>query len=245
MYLDFSRLFQHSSKDLLGGGTVRIPADEKEWPEEWTTVHYKEYPRFPTIPLEDAPPAADFFDLVRRRTSRRDFSRTPADKRALSTLLKYSCGITQEFGDRNPRRAHPSGGARFPLEVYPVVFSGSNGLPQGLYHYNVRKHGLDVLWQRSFSEEDIGQLFTYEWVRDASFALVITAVFGRTQVKYGERGYRYILLEAGHIGQNLYLASGALGLKCCALGGTFDNELEKLIDIDGNTESVVYALALG
>jgi SagB-type dehydrogenase family enzyme len=73
----------------------------------------------------------------------------------------------------------------------------------------------------------------------------MTDVFWRNQNKYGERGYRYILLEAGHIGQNIYLVSEALGLKCCALGGTRDENLEELVDIDGVTESVVYALAVG
>ena len=63
--------------------------------------------------------------------------------------------------------------------------------------------------------------------------------------KYGKLGYRYILLEAGHIGQNMYLVSEALGLKCCALGGTRDENLEKLIDIDGVTEAVVYGFAVG
>ena len=73
----------------------------------------------------------------------------------------------------------------------------------------------------------------------------MTAVFSRNQMKYGERGYRYVLLEAGHIGQNMYLNAAALSLKCCALGGTIDSKLEKFLDIDGITESVVYAVAFG
>ena len=102
-----------------------------------------------------------------------------------------------------------------------------------------------MLWDREFSDEDMGQLFTYPWVKDAAIGFVMTAVFWRNRNKYGERGYRYVLHEAGHIGQNVYLVSEALGLKCCALGGTRDENLEKFIDIDGVTESVVYALALG
>ena len=73
----------------------------------------------------------------------------------------------------------------------------------------------------------------------------MTSQFERTQMKYGERGYRYILLEAGHIGQNICLVSETLGLKCCALGGTMDKNLEELLDIDGETESVVYGFAIG
>ncbi len=245
MYIDFSRLFHDSSKDLGGGGTVGIPADEKEWPEEWLTVEYKEYPRFPSLPLPDAHQKADFFELVKERSSRRTFSGEAVSAKDLSMLLKYSCGIIQNAGDHNPRRAQPSGGARYPLEVYPIVLVGGEDIPAGLYHYNVRQHALDSLWQRPFSGEDIGSMFAYEFVQRASLALVITAVFDRTQRKYGERGYRYILLEAGHIGQNIYLAAEALGLKCCAIAGVFDEQIEKLIDIDGKTESVTYVLVLG
>ncbi|OGJ54835.1 hypothetical protein A2880_02980 [Candidatus Peribacteria bacterium RIFCSPHIGHO2_01_FULL_49_38] len=73
-------------------------------------------------------------------------------------------------------------------------------------------------------------------------AVIITAVFSRTINKYGDRGYRNILIEAGHVGQNLYLVSESLGLKCTAIAGTKDEEIERFLDIDGVTESVVYAL---
>ena len=73
----------------------------------------------------------------------------------------------------------------------------------------------------------------------------MTAVFSRTQNKYGERGYRYVLLEAGHVGQNLALAAEALGLRCAPLAGTRDETIETLLDIDGVTESLVYTLVFG
>jgi SagB-type dehydrogenase family enzyme len=244
MYMDFSALFHNSSKDHSAGGTNRVPADPALWPPAWTTTHYKEYPRFKKISLPDEVPQADFFDLIRGRKSQRDFTKTPVRKSDLGAILRYSCGITGSYENGHARRAQPSGGARFPIEAYPIVFSGSEEVPAGLYHYNVRQHALEEMWQRPFSKKDIGELFIYPWAQDASWALVLTAVFSRTQDKYAERGYRYILLEAGHIGQNVYLSSQALGLKCCALG-TLDIALEKLIDIDGITESVVYGLALG
>ncbi len=259
---DFSKIFHQSSKDHSKGHPP-IPANSDEWPEEWKTTYYKAYPRLPKVKLDENPlptatasvgtavfgtvPAGrDFFELVRRRKSRRDFSRTPVTKHDLSLLLKYSCGNTGPLGEESRRRrAQPSGGARFPIEVYPIVFRPGGYLKAGLYHYNVKDHALDVLWDREFSDADVDGLFTYPWVKDAALTFVMTGIFWRTQNKYGERGYRYILHEAGHIGQNVYLVSEALGLKCCALGGTRDENLEKLIDIDGVTEAVVYALAVG
>lgn len=241
---DFSKIFHQSSKNRTKGHPV-IPMDSRDWPEEWKTTYYKTYPRLLKIDLTDNPPSADFFDLIKKRESRRDFTRTPIAKNELSLLLKYSCGNIRQLEGGQNRRAQPSGGARFPIEVYPIIFRSGEDLKSGLYHYNVKAHKLDVLWDRQFSDEDIDNLFTYPWAKGAALGIVMTSVFWRTQQKYGERGYRFVLLEAGHIGQNIYLISEALGLKCCALAGTYDENLEKLIDIDGVTESVVYALAIG
>lgn len=241
---DLSQIFHQSSKDNKRGHPP-IPDDNNKWPTEWKTTYYKSYARFPKVDLSDNPIKADFFNLIKQRRSQRDFNRGSISKDELSLLLKYSCGNTQPMGNGRYHRAQASGGARFPIEVYPIVFRGSNDLKAGLYHYDVKNHSLDTLWGREFSDEDIHGIFSYPWVKDATLGIVMTAVFWRNQNKYGERGYRYILLEAGHIGQNFYLVSEALGLKCCALGGTRDKDLEKLIDIDGISESVVYGLAIG
>ncbi|KKT17639.1 MAG: hypothetical protein UV98_C0004G0007 [Parcubacteria group bacterium GW2011_GWB1_43_6] len=243
--MDFSKIFHHSSKDRAKGHPT-ITADEKTWPKEWKTIYYKAYPRLPKIDLEDEPPQSALFSLVKKRKSNRDFTRTQITKRELSLLLKYSCGETGLLlEDGRHRRVQPSAGARYPIEIYPIVFRTGEDLRSGLYHYNVKDHNLDVLWDREFSDGDIDKFFTYSWVKDAAVALVMTAIFWRTQNKYGERGYRYILLEAGHIGQNIQLVSEALGLKYCALGGTRDEFLEPFLGIDGISESVVYALAIG
>ena len=245
MYIDFSSLFHKSSKDLTDRGRANIPKDPEMWPKEWKTVRYKSYPSVPKITLSQKKPKADFFELVEKRKSRRDFGGAPISKDTLSTLLLYSCGIVKKTGGANTVRAHPSGGGIFPLEIYPIVFSGSDEIPAGLYHYNVKEHALDTLWRRPFSKADIAELFVYDWVGDASCALILTAIFHRDQMKYGERGYRYVLLDAGYIGENVYLAAEALNLKCCGMGGTLDENLEKLIDIDGISESLVHALILG
>lgn len=242
--LDFSKLFHTSSKDH-SKLHLPIPQKDSEWPSEWHTTYYKTYPRFPKLDLPDGAPPADFFSLIRSRQSRRNFTRTPVRREELATFLKYSCGETSALSEGRSRRAQASGGARFPIEVYPIVFRTSGDLPAGLYHYNVKEHKLDVLLEQEFADEEVGNYFTYPWVKDAAIGIVMTAVFWRNQNKYGERGYRYVLIEAGHIGQNMYLASEALGLKCCALGGTRDTNVEELLDIDGETESVVYGLALG
>lgn len=239
---DFSLLFHQSSKKHRWHR-----GSEDVWPKEWKTVYYKAYPRFPQIVLPKTKLEADLATVImNRHTSRKFDSKVGLDTFTLSNLLQYSCGTTTPSGDNlKMRRAQPSGGGRYPIEVYLLVLRGGEGLPPGLYHYNVKLHTLETLWDKAFTKEELKEYFVYEWTADASVVFLMTAVFWRNQMKYGERGYRYILIEAGHIGQNLYLVAQALGLKCVALGGTRDEKVEELLDIDGVNESVVYALAIG
>ena len=243
MYIDYSGIFHASSKDLTGNGTVKIPQDTTKWPKEWSTTYYKTYPRVPKVQLLRQGASADLFEILTCRRSRRDFMRTPIDMEKISQLLLYSCGT--QNSSKEKYRTHPSGGARFPIEHYLLVFAGSKEIPSGVYHYNISEHSLDVLWERKFTSNDIAKLFVYPWAQDATCALVMTAVFWRNQMKYGERGYRYMLLEAGHIGENVYLVSEGLDMKCCAIGGSVDQRVEDLLNIDGITESVVHSFILG
>lgn len=243
---DFSVLFHQSSKSL-DKGHPSIPRDSRQWPKEWTTVYYKAYPRLPRIELPAMKPEADLFTIIKTRKTRRDFSAaSPLNLGALATLLQYSCGLTETSSNGTyMRRAQASGGGRYPVEMYPLVLRGGEGLPAGLYHYNVKQHALELLWDQHLTQDECKEYFVYDWTVNANVVFLMTAVFRRNQAKYGERGYRYILIEAGHIGQNLSLVAEALGLKCVALGGTQDEKIEVLLDIDGVHESVIYALAVG
>jgi SagB-type dehydrogenase family enzyme len=73
----------------------------------------------------------------------------------------------------------------------------------------------------------------------------LSAVFQRTRWRYRERTYRYITLEAGHIGQNLYLAAASLGLGACAVGAFLDDDLNELLGLDGRKEAVLYVISVG
>ncbi len=221
-----------------------MPATQGEWPDEWKDIYYKDYPRFARIALPDTQPQADLYATIKKRESRRSFSKASLSMEDFSTLLKYSCGIVRDRPGHIPARAHPSGGGRYPLEAYVVQVRGG-ALESGLYHYNVRDHALDVLWKRPFTSIDIATFCTYRWAQSASALLFLTATFERTQIKYSERGYRYVLLETGHVMQNVCLVAESLGIAACPIVGIRDEEIERLIDIDGVSESVLYAVALG
>ena len=242
--IDFSKLFHQSSKNILKGR--RDTAKDFVPPAEWLTTYYKTYSRYPRIRLPRlSEKSADFFDVLKNRRSQRDFSERGLTRSEISDILGYGCGLLQILlSDGRPRRSYPSAGGRYPVETYLMNMRSSDELSEGLYHYHVRRHDLELLRKKNFTAEERKNFFTDDFIKTAGAVLLFTAVFWRNQDKYGERGYRYILFEAGHIGQNIYLLSSALGLKCCVVG-THDKEVESALDIDGIGESFLYAIALG
>jgi SagB-type dehydrogenase family enzyme len=79
----------------------------------------------------------------------------------------------------------------------------------------------------------------------ASVCFILSAIFQRTRWKYHERTYRYVLMEAGHLGQNLYLAATSLGLSACAIGAFFDDALNDMLGLDGQEEAALYLVTVG
>lgn len=233
---------------------TRLTAERKkslkyeDWPQSWKTVYFKAYPRLPVIllPKSFVKGVKDPLDTVfYKRMSCRSFKGTKLTTRALSTLLFYTGGIQRTYGDdwNLSRRFYASGGARYPLEIYVVLYNNTE-LPKGIYHYNVKKHALELLKKGDYFTR-LQKGLDPPWIGDANMAVLTTSVFGRNQIKYGDRGYRMIMAEAGHMAQNLYLVAGAIGLGCCALGGYIDDEINDMLDVDGANESVVYATIVG
>lgn len=217
----------------------------KNWPEAWKIVYYKAYPRFDQIILPD--PSRSKFDLYSTLVSRkscRNFSTQLIKLNQLSDLLYYSIGMKKIVENSSSNsRMYPSAGARYPLEIYLIVFK-SEELEMGIYHYHFKTHSLEVILQKPILEQVMQQL-NQSWIREAGILIVLSAVFERTEMKYKDRGYRHILTEYGHIAQNLYLVSNALGLGICSIGGFIDDGLNRLLDIDGRIESVIGLIAVG
>ena len=166
----------------------------------------------------------------------------------LSYILYFSGGISYKGKNWDEAyRMYPSAGARYPLEIYLLVIRVKNTLP-GIYHYNVKKHSLELL--AKYSINDLNKMMrkiycNQELTKNPSVILIITAVFERTMLKYGERGYRYILLDVGHFAQNVYLTATAIGIGCCTIGGFLDKEITKLLDLERVGEKPMYSIALG
>lgn len=218
------------------------------WPKSWIEIYTKGYPRLRSIKLkkEFSPEMKTSFDRVLfKRKSTRDFKSKLLTLRELSTLLYFSGGVKSIINNdwNTSRRFYPSGGARFPLEIYVVLYNNTE-LEKGIYHYNVKRHALEILKKGDYLKE-LRKGIDPPWLVNANMAILITAVFGRNQVKYGDRGYRLILAESGHLAQNIYLIANTLNLGSCAFGGYVDYAINDLLDIDGVNESVVYAMIVG
>lgn len=197
---------------------------------------------------EHLPAATRSFDevLVQRETARA-FAERPIHLEELAKVLFMAYGITRDnVGTHFPRpfRAVPSGGALYPLEIY-VHATRVHGLAPGLYHYDPEDSTLDVLRERDDSATIAGFMFQSELARSAAAVVFVSAVFLRTTFKYGDRGYRFVLLEAGHLAQNAILTARELGLTAAPIGGYLDREVDRYLGFDGLAESTVYALLLG
>ncbi len=180
-------------------------------------------------------------ETIEQRRSRREYITDPISLAELSRLLHAASGITEPA---RGFRAAPSAGALYPLETYAVVHHVA-GLAPGLYHYAVADHALEQLRPGDLRARLVVAGIGQEMLGQAQVCFVLSAIFQRTRWKYRERTYRYVLLEAGHVGQNLYLAATAMGMGACAVGAFLDDDLNELLGVDGEEEAVLYVIAVG
>lgn len=191
-------------------------------------------------------------DVINNRISNNSFSPKPVSHSKLSTLLYWSVaelGVRvdgQGYQSEKKYRPHPSGGAKYPIETY-VLLDQDGEYERGLYHYRPDWHQLELvtLLDDPNLMQNCKRQFNYTWVKDAGVVLLFSLLLERNMPKYGSLAYKLGLIEAGHIGQNIYLLASALRLHCCALGGLQEELFHSYLSIDGYNECLFYAIALG
>lgn len=235
------KFFHEKTNDKSEGGIVNIPKDRNLWPENWKNVEYKTYPRLTQLPLTTTEVESELGTLLQKRNS--DVSkicRQSVTEVDLEHLLKSAYGLLTPDASR---RSVPSGGGLFPLEVYICLWKSAGTIPAGSYHYAVKEHALEVLPVAVLTEKDIPAFTSSPWAGEAHGMILLSAVFNRSIRKYGSRGYRYILLEAGHVGQNISLAAAELGLSVRPLGAIVEKYLEEHLVLNAAKEQIVYAIS--
>ena len=186
-------------------------------------------------------------DAIIKRRSNRNFADEKVSLNTLSKILYFGYGITGKILIENyelPERPCPSGGALYPFEIYLAVMNVES-LKEGVYHYFPIDHSLDII-RHGISASKIASLFMEQhYVINSGFFVLLSGVLERTIWKYGSRGYRYALLEAGHLVQNMCLVATSEGIGSLPLGGFYDDDMAKLIGVDPVKEPVIYGLAVG
>jgi SagB-type dehydrogenase family enzyme len=226
--------FYRKSKYTRGN----LPRHRLDWSSKPPT--YKKYESVEKIRLPN--PSADggngLWEVLSRRRSRRAYTDESLKLEDLSQIIWATQGVTAHVSDYALRTA-PSAGALYPIETYLCV-NRVSGLDSGLYHYSVPNHELDFIKLGEFGGEVSRGALDQKMAEHAAVVFIWSAVFQRSKWKYLQRAYRYVFLDAGHIAQNLALAAEALGYGTCQIGAIYDDELNQLLDLDGEEESVIY-----
>ena len=206
---------------------------------------YKTYPeaakRF--LPKPSSGQTEDLWSILKQRRSRRRYSSEPISMETLSGLLWAIQGITFS-GPGYEFRTAPSAGALYPVETYLSVHNVSD-VEQGIYHFNVLDFVLEEISVGNFGEYLTRAALDQTMVMRGAVLFIWTGIVLRAMWKYRNRCIRYIFTDAGHIAQNLQLAATAMGLGCCPIGAFFDEEINQLIEVDGEEETTIYLAAVG
>jgi len=169
-------------------------------------------------------------EAIARRRSIRRFVPQPVSQSQLSQILWAAQGTSDASGRH---RTAPSAGATYPLEIFVVC--GTNcieGIGSGIYHYNTDSHSLTRRHEEDMRLELARAALGEEAIYEAPVDIVICAVYERTLSSYGDRGQRYVHMEVGHAGQNIYLQAAALGLATVAIGAFYDEQVRNVLQLE-------------
>ena len=209
------------------------------WSLRWAAA--KDKPQFKEAAMKLRPPETDGTVSVERaikqRRTIRSFTQETLNLNQFSQLLWSAQGITENGGFK---RAAPSAGALYPMDVYAVVGRSSvEQIEAGVYHYEPNGHALSCITKKDVRDSVAKASLSQMWMAPAPLNIVISAEYNRITVKYKERGIRYAMIEAGHIAQNLFLQAEALGLKAAVVGAFHDNELIEILKIPRTHEPLL------
>lgn len=186
-------------------------------------------------------------EAIANRKSVRTYSNKYITQEELTFLL-WSTQTVKNFVQKESIevafRNVPSAGARHPFETY-LCINRVEGIDAGLYYYDPLHHGL-ILYKEENQANNVTQAcLNQKMVEHSAITFIWVAIPYRTTWRYGQRGYRYIYQDSGHVGQNLHLAAEAIGAGACMIGAYADEIFNDLLGLDGLNEFVIYVASLG
>ncbi len=235
----YGETFQQKSKNFRNVDRSSTSTDIKKM------ELYKTYQNVSkvSLPKPEFSNEIKFWDVIKKRRSARTFSSEPISLMDLSQLLYGITGLTRIF-PKFAFRTIPSAGGLFPIETYSII-NNVEDLKQGIYHYNISEHSLECLREGDFRKIASNTCYGQRMVSKSAVNFFWTAFINRTKIRYGERSYRYIYLDCGHIGQNFYLVAEGLSLNACVVGAFIDDEVNELLDLNEKEEFVIYIGVVG
>lgn len=188
----------------------------------------------------------DFLGIINRRKSHRVYTEENISLTELAYLLWCTQGVKSVRGKSYATlRTVPCGGARHEFECYMAV-KRVEGLKEGLYHYLPMTHQLEFLGEAEDMDGFISESLSLQsWAVKASVVFYYSCIFYRAEWRYGVWAHSPILMDSGHITENLYLAATSIGLGGCAIAAIDPDLSNKVFDLDGKEETIFYAMPVG
>jgi SagB-type dehydrogenase family enzyme len=174
-------------------------------------------------------------ETLKQRRSVRDYKKGSLSLEEVSQLLWSASGKNLY------RRTAPSAGATYPLEIYLVV-GEVEGLEPGVYHYSISKHSLERIKEQDVRRGVCRAALEQRMIERAPISIIIAADYDRTVEHYGQRGIRYVHMEAGHVGQNISLQAVALNMGTVMIGAFEDKQVKEILGIE---EEPLYIIPIG
>ena len=251
-YHEESKINRFSSRQL----GERILAFDNDYIASRASQAYKIYPQAQKVFLNSQDyslPKDEFLETVKKRRSVRNFDKEyRLSLSDLHILCQYAYGISAEVKMGNTTtqgawayRTVSSPGALYSLEMYLVVFNSE--ISDGLYHFRPDIQALELVKEGEFYDS-INAIIVAEPIitlSNANCVIFTTGIFERLFIKYGERGYRFMLLEAGALGHNISLICETLGLGSCWVGSYYDREVNEFLEVDGVGETIQNVIVIG
>jgi len=188
---------------------------------------------------------SDVAAAIGKRRSRRKFSEKPVTQEELAYLLWATQGVQRKFGETATYRTVPSAGARHAFETYLAIMN-VEGLEKGLYRYLPLSHELLLEYtDNAISDKIISAALGQAYAGMSAVTFIWSVIPYRMEWRYGPASYKVLALDAGHVAQNLYIASESIGLGTCAIAAYDQPQMDALIKADGKDEFAIYLAPVG
>ena len=184
-------------------------------------------------------------EAIENRRSIRRYAQKPLTMDELSYLLWCTQGVKEVAQGHATFRNVPSAGARYAFETY-ILVNNVEDLQSGIYRFLAIEHKLlEVNTSSDVPDKAVEGCLGQRFVKTSAVTFIWTVVAYRMKWRYGERGYRYMHLDVGHVCQNLYLSAESIDCGVCAIAAFSDDDMNRLLNVDEENQFVIYIATVG